>query len=276
MTELDLTAVIPVRVLNESTYALVSKIQEAVENNVKIIVVVNNRDETVRRKISSSLSNISKINLNIMQSENESPGAARNLGIEKCTSQYITFWDADDLPVVPEVCTLTLAVQNQPSASIGVGSFRIEDAQSGETLSVNVCADRRKLESYLVINPGIWRWVFSINRVESTRFQIFSMGEDQDFIADINPGLEEIIYTEEVTYIYKKGWKNQLTQSSESIDQIADSIVYMISKASDESGNSWRIKLLCRQFATGLKRGSWRTKFHILSMLPRLVALIVK
>ncbi len=276
MTELDLTAVIPVRVLNESTYALVSKIQEAIENNVKIIVVVNNRDETARQKISSSLSNISKINLNIMQSENESPGAARNLGIEKCTSQYITFWDADDLPLVPQVCTLTLAIQNQPSASIGVGSFRIEDAQSGEALSVNICADRRKLESYLVINPGIWRWVFSINRVESTRFQIFSMGEDQDFIADINPALEEIIYTEEVTYIYKKGWKNQLTQSSESIDQIADSIAYMISKASDESGNRWRIKLLCRQIATGLKRGSWQTKFRILSMLPRLVVLIVK
>jgi glycosyltransferase involved in cell wall biosynthesis len=275
MTELDLTAVIPVKILDDSTYALASKIREAIDNKVKIIVVVNNKNATVRREMFTSLSKISKTNLKVIQSGNESPGNARNLGLEKCTTHYITFWDADDIPLVSEVCRLTTAIQNQPGATIGVGSFRIEDAQSGKVLSVNICSDRRRLESYLMINPGIWRWVFSIKRLENTRFQSFSMGEDQDFLADVNPKLEEILYTEEVTYIYKKGWKNQLTQSSESIDQIADSIAYMMLKASDKSGNRWRFKLLCRQFVTGLKRGSWRTKIRILMMLPRLVVISV-
>lgn len=276
MRNLSLTAVIPIKNLDSSTYAMSGVVEEAINNKIEIKIVVNNKDREESFNISEFFSKLSKENLEVLVSDFESPGNARNLGLNACSTKYVTFWDSDDLPIIPKVRELGESILEQPQVNFGVGSFLVASSQTGEILSEHICPEESGFESYIVRNPGIWRWIFSVHRIGSVRFQNFPMGEDQDFIADINPKIEEIINSQEVTYIYQKGWPNQLTQTPSSINRILDSIVYMINQASNDSGNIWRMKLLHRQVLTGLRRASWSIKFVILGKLCSLVKLHVR
>jgi len=264
LSQLSLTAVIPVKNLDASTSGLSQIVQDAVASRIEVLIVVNQRDLATRKKIYEICSRYSNQNLRIISSDIESPGDARNLGLENSRTSLVTFWDADDRPVVSNVCKLAEKVQRDAQIKFGVGSFQVFHGPTGEILENYFIANEKKFESDLVRNPGIWRWIFVKERIGNARFQMFRMGEDQDFLADLNPSMHEIIHSSEVTYLYARGWENQLTGSKDAIDSILESIRYLISTMRNDGGNSWHRKFLIRQIFTGVKRASYGVKFLVI------------
>ena len=269
--EIGLTAVIPLRQIDDSTSNIKSVILEAVQNGIEIIVVVNRQDSMERLKVLSFFSSIEHARFQVIEDEEESPGQARNIGIKACRTPYITFWDADDIPVVSAVCDLANELSMTPIKRFGIGSYEIIHAGTRETLSRHLLSGEGFSRSALIKNPGIWRWIFKTENAKSFRFQEFAMGEDQDFLADINPKLEEVVVSTAITYKYVSGWENQLTRNKQALDEILLSIIYLANKLDTDTVNDWHKSLLFRQILTAVKRGSWNVKFRVVVLALRAV-----
>lgn len=265
-----LTAVIPLRGIDESTVGLKDTILKAVQTGIKVILIINNIAQSERDESKKVFTDIASKNFSIIESQLQSPGEARNLGIQACSTAYITFWDADDYPIVSEVCELIKKLSINPTMNYGLGGFEIINTKN-VVLSRHVISESQPFEKQIVRNPGIWRWIFRTQKIRNTKFQFFSMGEDQDFISDINPNSSEMIFSDAVTYRYVRGWNNQLTGNQKAIDEIALSIKYLFAKVMNKKANHWHKKFLFRQLLTGVKRGSWRTKVFSVRCLMRLI-----
>jgi len=259
---IGLTAVIPIRRIDESTIHIKDIISIAIQNGIKIILVVNCQNPEERLKMLNSFSAQYKDEIFLHSNQIESPGLARNIGIDNCKTQYITFWDADDLPEVLEFCKLTSDMFSNPQMNFGIGGFQIIDARTKYILSNHTISYGIDLERHIVRNPGIWRWIFKFENLGSVRFQEFPMGEDQDFIADLNPDIDEILVSDSIVYKYLKGCDSQLTNSQNAVDTIMKSIRYLTVRRETQAENAWYNKFLSRQLLTAIKRGSWRVKFE--------------
>jgi glycosyltransferase involved in cell wall biosynthesis len=254
-----LTAVIPLCRMSESTFGLKDTILQAVEDGIEVILVVNNKIQSEREQTKEAFTDIVSGNFSIIESQLQSPGEARNLGIQACTTAYITFWDADDYPLIAGVCDLTNKLSRNPTKNYGLGSFEIVNTKK-VVLSTHLMSENQIIDESIIRNPGIWRWIFRTEKIKGTEFQTFMMGEDQDFLADLNPQANEMIFNNVVTYKYVQGWGMQLTRNQRAIDDISLSLSYLFDKVKSKTGNHWHRKFLFRQLLTGVKRGSWKTK----------------
>jgi glycosyltransferase involved in cell wall biosynthesis len=208
--------------------------------------------------------------MSVIEAEKESPGVARNVGLAACQTNYVTFWDADDEPVVAEICRLTRQLSMNSTKKFGVGSFEIIHFETRKTIKRHILVENQNLEKQLTKNPGLWRWIFRTHCVKKIRFQDFQMGEDQDFLADLNPKSEEMIISSLVSYKYVNGWSNQLTRSKYSLDEILESIFYLVNKIEKKFANNWHKRMLNRQIITAIKRGSWNVKLETIKLAARL------
>jgi hypothetical protein len=265
-----LTAVVPLRRMDESTSGLKDTILQAIEAGIEIILVVNNKIQSERGRTKEFFTDIVSVNFSIIESQLQSPGEARNLGIQACSTAYITFWDADDYPVIAEVCELTNKLSLSPTKNYGLGSFEILNTKK-VVLSTHHTMEYQPSDEPIIRNPGIWRWIFRTEKIVGIKFQSFLMGEDQDFISDINPQLNEMLFSDSITYRYVKGWNSQLTGNQKAIDEISLSIGYLFEKVKNKEANRWHKKFLFRQLLTGTKRGSWKTKIFTARCFVRLI-----
>jgi glycosyltransferase involved in cell wall biosynthesis len=265
-----LTAVIPLRRMDESAFDLKDIVSQAIEAGIEVILIINNKVQSERDKAKEVFADIVSGNFCIIESQLQSPGEARNLGVQACSTAYITFWDADDYPQIAGVCDLTNKLSLYPSKNYGLGSFEIVNTQK-VVLSTHTLSENQTLDESIIRNPGIWRWVFRTEKIKGIKFQAFMMGEDQDFIADLNPHVNEMIFSNVVTYRYVQGWGMQLTRNQGAIDNISHSISYLFEKVKDRRGNHWHKKFLFRQLLTGVKRGSLKTKVLAAKLLLRLI-----
>lgn len=271
MSGFDLTAVIPIRWLDESTSTLTEVIRAALESGIEVLLVVNNQDTHYREKVIGSFKAIKNENFQILESPLESPGSARNIGLINCNTKYVTFWDADDRPIISNVNKLANTLHSNHQWKFGIGSFEIVEAASNEVCSIHILEGDSGLETRISRHPGIWRWIFEVQRIGEVKFRDFPMGEDQDFIADLNPLPNEILISELITYRYVKGWSNQLTRNKSAIQSITLSIQYLAKKIEDRSANNWHKKFFIRQILTSIKRGSWSNKIAAFQIITRLI-----
>ena len=162
-----------------------------------------------------------------------SPGLARNAGIELCTSEWVTFWDSDDLGNPFEVVQ---AIQNAPAGTkVVVGSYREFDSNSGTTSKVYAPS---KSINYLMLNPGIWRFAFKRDFISNKRFPEESMGEDQVFLAKLKIDTREWVLSKTLFYTYFTNVPNQLTSSPDKVMELKSSL-FKINEVADSI--SWRL-----------------------------------
>jgi glycosyltransferase involved in cell wall biosynthesis len=213
MCKIGLSAVIPIRRIDESTCKLKEVVVHALQYGIEVILVIDSQDRSERIDTMNHFRNVSYSSFKIVESNEESPGEARNAGMALSERPYITFWDADDIPVVTEVVETLNRLSAEPNKKYGIGSFEVIEPMTAKVLSRQILTEQSDSLAKLFKNPGIWRWIFLKESIQNTKFQKFRMGEDQDFIADLNPKLDEIMLSSFITYRYVKGWNIQLTMN---------------------------------------------------------------
>ena len=144
----------------------------------------------------------------VIQSDSGNPGGARNAGLTFATSDWVTFWDCDDEPLISEVLEV-ISSSNNLNKQVLVGSYQIKSLKD-ESLTTRVLNESNwKID--LGLNPGIWRFVFRRNLVGKILFPEARMGEDQVFLQRVFAKEPEVFLSQVVTYVYGTDVLNQLT-----------------------------------------------------------------
>ena len=179
-----------------------------------------------------------------------SPGLSRNVALETIKSPWVTFWDCDDLGHPQEVYQ---AISNViPSAQAIIGAFKQIDTNIG--IESRAYKNPHNLNA-LMINPGIWRWVFKREFIGRVRFPKTSMGEDQVFLASLHLKMSDIQFSDNCFYSYFTNVEEQLTSDKSRISELRESIIEVenISQRSS-STSSYVFVLRAKMILTAYRR----------------------
>jgi glycosyltransferase involved in cell wall biosynthesis len=251
----SLTAVIPVATTIKSVVNLDQNISRALKNNIRVILIVDQVSEISNQQLE-------KIQQKYIQKSSHfcikrglfaSPGGARNEGIRHAETEFITFWDADDLVNVDELARVLGNCDGK--FDYVVGSYEMRDSQSG--ISRLVFANRGFPRLRIINQPGVWRIVFRRSQVKDCCFGTTRMGEDQVYIA--KSGLlnsSRVLFSDVNFYSYFLEVDGQLTSSRRMNLALLGSIIEILRSFSikDRGELSYKTLIVCRLFATLAKR----------------------
>ena len=160
-----------------------------------------------------------------------SPGATRNAGLDKVTSNWVVFWDSDDLPEPKKYLDMILMSESK-NAKICIGRCEIIEIKNKE--------HSKATESSCLLNvaysPGIWRMAFNSKLLQGTRFSDSLWGEDQRFLIDLDIFEHNIFQFNQVVYSYYKGVPNQLVGTKNFVGNLAAEIIHSLEALESRNG----------------------------------------
>ena len=219
----NLSIIVPVHNLKNRTGNLFSWVFSSAFVQSQIILVHDTSDNQSASEMRNAIKAYS--NIELIEEYCNSPGEARNIGLARAEREYLVFWDFDDLPIIPEFLVFFREFI-QSGKICGVGGFNIsaggrEFKQLGpnaESLSKN--------KSKLMVNPGLWRWIFKRHAIGNARFISSKLAEDQFFLATLEVYDQEIFIWENAVYKYFVGDPNQLTRNK-SLEKLSLAVAIM-------------------------------------------------
>jgi glycosyltransferase involved in cell wall biosynthesis len=175
---------------------------------IKTILIHDEIDSQVHNLLEHMVEDLGNPLVTLHHGRFGSPGAARNRGLEFVTTEKVVFWDSDD---TGEPLNLIQAINKHKDSKVIVGSFTINsDFQLFDKKLINLRNDHT-LEIQLGVNPGIWRYIFDYAVIRNYRFSTTKMGEDQQFLIEIQAIPHLLTITELTLYNYFVGNQNHLT-----------------------------------------------------------------
>ncbi len=209
-TSQHLSIIVPIHGVSGGIQNLKSWISNPNLIDTEIILVHDTSDGESFLPIKTICKNLS--NVILLEGNFSSPGLARNKGLEFASKPWITFWDFDDLPDPMNFLRMLQKTVTDRNL-VGLGAF--------QTRTRGKKVFRKKLRVYrsesprvltdLMINPGLWRWVFARELIGDVKFHSVRRGEDQLFLAETRAFDYPITICEEIVYTYFIGEENQLS-----------------------------------------------------------------
>jgi len=205
-----LSIIVPIHRISGGIQNLNSWISNSILIDAEIILVHDTSDGESFLPIETICKNLT--NVILLEGNFSSPGLARNKGLEIASRPWITFWDFDDLPEPMNFLRMlqkTISDRNL----VGLGAFQTRPSgnkDSEKNLRVYRSENPRVLKD-LMINPGLWRWVFAREIVGDVKFHSIRRGEDQLFLAETRAFDYPITFCEDIVYTYFIGEDNQLS-----------------------------------------------------------------
>ena len=201
-TYAQLSIIIPVHVKTDSLSNLELSLKKTLGLSIQLILVSDNNEKEIQENL---LKLANTYHAKVVQVDVRSPGRARNEGLKLAKTPWIAFWDSDD---VGEPEPVLKAIKEAPENSkVIIGNYRVQNIGN---LSNSKESNHKNLNK-IMINPGIWRFVFASEIVKENRFPDYRMGEDQVFLARLNIKRESIHFVDQVFYTYFIGTASQLT-----------------------------------------------------------------
>jgi glycosyltransferase involved in cell wall biosynthesis len=260
------SAIIPVSIRANNHQNLIQWLTSQDYTNVEVIVVLDEANASSEQKIETRNSFL-PFAVKILSDTFGSPGFARNAGILISQSEWITFWDADDLPLIGNFLKMVQEA-NQEGFDICAGDYILKDLKSGTTKFHKLPKSEHSdlLPILLGKDPGIWRFAFRKN-VFGKEFTPIRMAEDQIFLMENNIFTQEIYLGHSFVYCYFYGGARQSTSNKILIHDLKAAILtstrYVSAHGASPQSNFASV-LLARQFLTAIKRGSAKLKLWAL------------
>jgi len=250
-----LEVVIPV--LMPSTY--LSQIREHLKdacNQIKIIYVLDYINGNDEQEVNFSAQSSREV---FVSGSFGSPGIARNAGLEICTSQYVCFWDSDDLPHLKNVCR-TVKNLTRLNPEIAIGKWNLVHNE-------NSFRGTKPIDAGL--NPGIWRCIFNRRAIGDIRFTDLMWGEDQVFLAQFLAGTKQVLTVDEILYSYRPNSADSLTSKKSHVKDLwqASKICQGVLSIATNSNLLVTAAMLLRQSITMMKFGNLSIKIRGVNVL---------
>ena len=214
-----LSVIVPVREMAGRLQNLRRWLAVVGDKSLEVIIVHDFFDEATDVELRQIGKEFQHLRIKIFTEKLNSPGLARNIGIERASGEFISFWDSDDLPKVDAVMSdlstteknidvLIGQFESVESARPGVGRFKSDDSQLID----------------LALNPGLWRMAFRAEKLLGIRFSKYKMGEDQDFLASVITTTDRLKFSNRIWYTYFTNNSGQLTLNKSAIKELKDLI----------------------------------------------------
>jgi hypothetical protein len=220
----NLSIIVPIHNFKNRTENLLSWISSPEISHSQVILVHDTSDNQDASEIVRAIKR--RTNILLVERYCNSPGLARNVGLERAERDYVVFWDFDDQPAIVEFKKF----YNEfvlSGRTCGVGGFAI--SVGGRTIKqISYTEDSlSKNNSELMVNPCLPRWIFQRETIGNSRFIDSKLGEDQFFLATLEVFDQNLFLWGSTTYTYFVGDPNQLTRNK-SIEKLSLTVALML------------------------------------------------
>ena len=208
-----LSIIVPVHNISGRAENLKAWIGDALSANIKIIVVHDESQDSTQLELSEMLQVFNSDLISLHKINVQSPGLARNYGMDFISTPWFSFADADDFVNIANLILL-LRETEAAGSEIGIGSYFAHDLISkSEVLISPSSTGKYKLALHLALNMGLWRFVFSSQELSEYRFSEHKMAEDYLFLAKILSCNKKVFIGSTSVYRYYFGGKLNLTSN---------------------------------------------------------------
>lgn len=209
-----LSIIVPIHNMAGKLQNLELSLKAAKELNLPIsfILVHDGLDEVTNKEVSDLAVSYKAKYLNLVVN---SPGLARNYGLQHADSEWVAFWDSDDIGLVKEAIS---SIHNSPLNTDFILAGYSQMSQ--RTKIVNQVSTPIGNFSMAMINPGIWRFIFRRSAIVNTNFPPYRMGEDQVFLARLLINESSVYFSDKNVYLYVDGEGGQLTKDNKAVSEI--------------------------------------------------------
>ena len=207
-------------------------------------------------------------NVKLIEGQFGNPGSARNAGLSICRGKRVVFWDCDDEPNVTRFLGL-LKSEEAKDSDVSIARFNIFN-EITKSISEDSAWSENFVQDYktFALNPGIWRMIFKRELLTNIRFDPLKMAEDQLFICQAMLEAKIVTFSDDQIYTYFIGSTHHLTKNKDALQDLLPAMKR--TKSLFRKNMAVEMKLLlnlmsARQFISGLKYGSIRTRFGLLA-----------
>lgn len=251
----NLSVVIPLRNMSGRLNNLFTEIRYLVAEDTQIILVDDGSSDDTSNEITDFiLKNRFQEKIVFINAKFGGPGAARNVGKDKATRNWVCFWDADDkrnLDLMKATMNLTF------DADLIITDF--QKIYTVENLEVTKHSVFPFATHDLLVNGGLWRVVFNSKIIKNIDFLNLMIGEDLIFLARVLDLSPEISRISQVTYFYHVGQEAQIT-SGKFINRdalISINVIFGQLEAHKIRRNQFIAVVLVKLIKTSLRNQKW-------------------
>lgn len=209
-----LSIIVPIHNMAGKLQNLEFSLKAAKELNLPIsfILVHDGLDEPTNKEVADLAVLYEAKYLNLVVN---SPGIARNYGLQHADSEWVAFWDSDDIGLAEEAIS---SIHNSPlNADFILAGY---SRMSQLTKRVNQVSTPMGNFAMAMINPGIWRFIFRKSAIINTNFPAYRMGEDQVFLARLLINESSVYFSDKNVYLYVESERGQLTKDKKAVREI--------------------------------------------------------
>jgi glycosyltransferase involved in cell wall biosynthesis len=230
----EFTAIMPVRNSKSHSTNIVSIVESLEGLPIQLVIVADLHSPETEIDLKNLLSIREKSKIVLISGDFNSPGIARNAGLDFAVSNLVTFWDCDDKPIPSNTLLLARKMRSQ-SQEIGVGDFEFSDSNVNKPIRIK---DQSLVEE-ITLYPGLWRMIFDRDRIHLPRFRDFRMAEDQVFLVEVEFEKRRVLREHLIVYRYQTNVLGQLTRDPQAILDTKKALNFLfLSYLNRESGLS--------------------------------------
>lgn len=251
-----LTAIIPIASDLHDLTNLKKTLVLAHESSVKLILVIDLKENQNADTFQELLNNVCTHCVNYKVGFFLGPGNARNAAFELVKSEWVVFWDSDD---IPNPGAIIKSIESNKDSDVIIGGYVTTNFHSDFTKDV---IKHSKNIRHVIWSPGIWRIVFKF-KIITEPFSKYKMGEDQIFIIKNKILNRPIHFEKAVFYKYFTNVPNQLTSNKNTLADLIKVFIESLefSYKIDSRAKVVTLSFCARQFLTIQRRCSWKFKF---------------
>lgn len=244
-----LTIVVPVHNMSGRLTNLSKWLDETDSKSVKVILVHDQSQDTTGAELLALLEKKNSQNISLFETNVQSPGMARNRGLEAVGTPWFSFADSDDLVCVSSVVDL-IAETEAKNSDIGIGSYVSINMNSGEERVISPPpSEEDLLLIHLANGMGLWRFVLSTSCFGDLRFTSHKMGEDYLYSSLVLNRSTRIFTSHKIVYKYFHGGVGNLT-SNQSVMSEMFGVIDSIKKIKPMTRNVTTFKVFAIQKLT--------------------------
>lgn len=264
-----LTAVVPIHQMEGKLQNLRSWLAKSQE--IQIVLVNDLSDDSTHVELEEIIENLSSSDIQIVKGHFGSPGASRNKGLELVKTEFVTFWDSDDLPDPVKFIEMCRILKSS-GAQVCVGEYEIVNLRNQRvTVKKILLSD---VNQGVAMTPGVWRMVFRSDAIPNQPFSDLRLAEDHIFLQEIKfPTMRKQVFKEKV-YTYFYAGENNLTSNRALIPELLPALLrtnQFREVAVSQSEIEFSSILLVREFMTMVKKGSITLKLNATLILLSII-----
>ena len=222
-----LSVIIPITRMVGRLANLEKTFEECLVEKIEFILVHDEQDSETQIELEALLSKFKHINIRLFRKTFNSPGLARNYGVEHSTGSWFCFADSDDLPHISNLTRTAIGAQNS-GAKVGLGNMLVVNGKHERLIESKYLCDRKRQSiAAFALNPAFSRFVFNSKEFKSVKFPKIKMGEDQVYVANTKFLDFEIYFSDLLLYTYFIDLPNQATKNKKSLSELPNALEFL-------------------------------------------------